>query len=419
MIGNWKKALARTLLLGSTVLLITGCGNNGDSSTAQGDSNDTEIEGNVKLWIDTEYMDVYKELVKDFEDEYPDVQVEVAAGNSTDAQQDVSKDPNAAADVFMMPHDQIGQMAQAGLLYPNTKYADEVKENNVDSAIEAVTWEDKIYGYPYGVESNILYYNQESLAESDVESWDTLTEKGKLGANFAEDGANYDFAPLFMSNGLELYGKNGDDPDGTNFNNDKGIEVLKWIANQKQNSGVIQSGDEALSNLEIGKTDALLSGPWSKGDVENALGDKMGVTAFPTVDFGNGEVQMKAFLGVRVLGVNQQTETPLASMALANYLSSQNSQLALFEGTGNAPSNQVLQDNEKVKDDPVAKAVTEMSDEEHSVVMPKIPEIVSFFPPMDALINDTYKGKIKEDNYQEKLDKLVDDTKQAPEEDNE
>ena len=30
---------------------------------------------------------------------------------------DIAKDPKAAADVFMMPHDQIGQMAEAGLIY--------------------------------------------------------------------------------------------------------------------------------------------------------------------------------------------------------------------------------------------------------------------------------------------------------------
>ena len=28
----------------------------------------------------------------------------------------------------MMPHDQIGQMAEAGLIYPNTKYEKEVKK---------------------------------------------------------------------------------------------------------------------------------------------------------------------------------------------------------------------------------------------------------------------------------------------------
>ena len=44
----------------------------------------------------------------------------------------------------------------------------------------------------------------------------------------------------------------------------------------KNNPGVIQSNTEALSNLGSGKTDAFLSGPWSKNDVEKALGDKMG-----------------------------------------------------------------------------------------------------------------------------------------------
>ncbi|WP_241234549.1 extracellular solute-binding protein, partial [Enterococcus faecalis] len=69
-----------------------------------------------------------------------------------------------------------------------------------------------------------------------------------------------------------------------------------------------------------GKTDAFLSGPWSKNDVEKALGDKMGAAAYPTIDFGNGEKQMKAFLGVRSFAVNQQTQAPLAAMTLANYL---------------------------------------------------------------------------------------------------
>ena len=57
----------------------------------------------------------------------------------------------------------------------------------------------------------------------------------------------------------------------------------------KNNPGVIQSNTEALSNLGSGKTDAFLSGPWSKNDVEKALGDKMGAAAYPTIDFGNGE----------------------------------------------------------------------------------------------------------------------------------
>ena len=286
----------------------------------------------------------------------------------------------------------------------------EVKENNIDSAVAGVTWKDKVYAYPYAVESQVLYYNKDTYSPEEIKTWKSLTEKGKIGTNFGEDGANYIFGPLFMSNGDYLYGENGEDPKGTNFNNQQGIEVLQWIADQKNNPGVIQSNTEALSNLGSGKTDAFLSGPWSKNDVEKALGDKMGAAAYPTIDFGNGEKQMKAFLGVRSFAVNQQTQAPLAAMTLANYLTSEKAQMTYFKEIGFVPSNKKLQTNEEITQDTVAKAILEMAQPTHSVVMPKIPEIVSFWPAMDAVINDTYKGNIKPADYQAKLDKLVQDT---------
>lgn len=416
---NWKKYLTSGLVLSASTVLLAACasGGGGASSAAPDESasgsNATEevkVEGTVKVWIDTEHVETFKGIVADFQTEFPDVEVEIAAGSSADAKTEVSKDPKAAADVFMMPHDQVGQMAQSGLLYPNTKYADEVKANNVDSAIEGATWDGELYGYPYGVESQILYYNKSTLSEDDVKSWATLTEKGKIGANLGEAGANYVFGPLFMSNDLYLYGETGEDPNGTNFNTEPGVEVLQWIADQKNNPGVIQSNAEALSNLESGVTDAFLSGPWSKNDVEKALGENMAVAAYPTVDFGNGEVQMKAFLGVKLFAVNQQTEAPLAAMALANYLSNESSQLVEFEKMGVIPSNKALQSNETVTNDAVAKAVMEMSQTTHSVVMPKIPEMVSFWPAMDAVLNDAYKGNIKPADYKTKLDALVTET---------
>ncbi len=422
---NWKKYLVNGLVLGASTLLLAACGGSSDdsssSSATPAGSNDSatedvKVEGDVKLWVDTDHINTYKEILKGFAEEYPDVNVTISAGSSADAQKDVSKDPSAAADVFMMPHDQVGQMASAGLLYPIDKDADTIKENNVDSAVQGVTWDGDIYGYPYGVEAQVLYYNKSVLSEDDVKTWNSLTEKGVIGTNFAEAGANYIFGPLFMSNGLELYGKDGEDANGTNFNNEKGVEVLKWIAAQKDNTGVLQASESALSDLESGKSSAFLSGPWSKNDVKNALGDNMGVAAYPTIDFGSGEVQMKAFLGVKVFAINQQTQNPLAAMALANYLTNEDSQLKVFQEMGVVPSNAALQDNEEVLADDVASAVAQMAQPENSVVMPKIPEIVSFWPPMDAIINDTYKGNIKEADYQSKLDKLVEDTAQEPEE---
>ena len=82
---------------------------------------------------------------------------------------------------------------------------------------------------------------------------------------------------------------------------------------------------------------------------------------------------------------------------------------------GVIPSNKNLQSNEEVLSDPVAKAVMEMSQTTHSVVMPKIPEMVSFWPAVDAVLNDTYKGNIKEADFMSKLDALVKDTAKVSE----
>ncbi|APT18554.1 sugar ABC superfamily ATP binding cassette transporter, sugar-binding protein [Amylolactobacillus amylotrophicus DSM 20534] len=402
---KWFKMALGGLALTAVAVSLTACSSGSSSSSDTKTS--SKPSGKVTLWVDTNFTKVYGNIVDDFEKANPDVKVTVKQGNSADAQKDIKKDPSSAADVFMFPHDQIGQMADAGIIYQNTKYAKDVKANNIESAVDAATYKGKLYGYPYGVESQILYYNKSKLSADDVKTWSSLTSKGKIGTNFAENGANYIFSTLFMSNGDQLYGEHGETLDGTNFNNEKGVQVLQWISDQKKNSGVIQANASALSNLQSGKTDAYLSGPWSRNDVKKALGDNMAAAPYPTVDFGDGEKQFKAYLGVKLFGVNAETKNPVAAMALANYITSKKAQLAVFKDQGTVPSNAKAQESSDVTDDEVANAVLQMSQPTHSVVMPKIPEMVNFWPPMDAVINDAYKGKIASSDFQSKLDAFV------------
>ena len=408
MKNQTKRLLGIGAILGASALLLAGCG--GQKEDKATDTSKGNENASIKLWVDAAQVETYQGIVDGFEKENPNWKVTIKPSESATAQENIKKDPSAAADVFMFPHDHIGQMVEAGMIYPNTKYEKTVKENNIESAVNAASYDGKLYGYPYGVETQILYYNKSKLGEDDVKTWDSLTSKGKLGTNFGEAGANYIFTPLFMSNGDVLYGENGEDLNGTDFNNEKGVQVLEWIRAQKDNKGVVQSNAEALSNLESGKIDAFLSGPWSKNDVEKALGDNFAAAPYPTINFGDGEVQQKAFLGVKLFGVNAATKSPVAAMALADYITSKESQLTVFDGHGTVPSNIQAQAADNVQADEVTQAVMTMSDADHSFVMPKLPAMVTFWGPSDALINDTFNGKISADDYQAKLDKLVKDT---------
>ena len=148
----------------------------------------------LKLWVDTGTKPTYVQAVKDFEKANPSIKVTIKYTNSTDALKNLQKDPSAAADVFMFPHDQIGSLASQGLIYQNTKYAKSLKSTQISNAMAGATYKGKVYGYPYGIESQVLYYNKTQLGNDDIKSWTSLTSKGKIGTNLASAGArNSDF----------------------------------------------------------------------------------------------------------------------------------------------------------------------------------------------------------------------------------
>lgn len=105
----WKK-----LALGSVVALsaisLTACGKSSNSNESK--SSDKQLT----LWVDTARVSWYKGVVKDFEKEHPNIKVKVTQNpnGSANAKTDVGKDPSKAADVFGVPNDQLGQMADSG-----------------------------------------------------------------------------------------------------------------------------------------------------------------------------------------------------------------------------------------------------------------------------------------------------------------
>lgn len=402
-----KKRLAVLLSIIIVILNVVGCSSQNDKKSLGADSKDVKL----KLWVDLNQGKFYQEIIDEYIKKNPDknYDITVIESESGKAQENVKKDPEAAADIFVLPHDQLGQLADSGIIYKNEKYGDEVKSNNVKSAYEAATYKNVVYGYPVNEESMFLYYNKAKFNEEDIKSFEKLTSKGKVGLDLAEAGADYRLAPWFVSNGTELYGANGEDVKGTTFNSPKGVNVLKWIANLGNNHNVIAVNADEIEALKSGKIDALFSGIWNDSTIKEVLGDNMGTSVYPTANFGDGDVNLKAFLGVKLYCVNSATKQPLEAMKLANYITSESVQEKAFSELGIIPTNIKAQGNENVQNDQIAITVIAMSTSEHSVVMPKIPEMSVFWPNMNALLNDAYKGKIPENEINKKLDKLVED----------
>ena len=413
MKSNLKKYLLSGVMLGATALTLAACGSGSGEKKASGSSDKTD----VTLWITTDSKKFYTKVLEDFEKDNPDIHVKVVETEDAKAQENVKKDPSSAADVFALPHDQLGQLVDSGVIQEiPEKYVDEIKSDQSETALAGATYKDKVYAFPYGIESQVLYYNKKMLNENQVSSYENITKDATFGANLKAVDA-YKIGPLFMSVGDKLFGDTGEDVKGTDWNNSAGISVLQWIADQKNNSGFINVGDDYISQFENEKIAAFESGPWDKEKAIEAVGkDNLGIAVYPKITIGGNEVQQKAFLGVKLYAVNQapadgDSKKIAADYKLASYLSSEAVQEAQFkdETRNIIPSNTTMQEADYVTNDELANAVVTMSGSDYSVVMPKIPEMTNFWTASAAVLSDTYNGKIKPDQYQAKLDQLVKD----------
>lgn len=392
---SWKKIV----VAGASVLALATVASIDSQSVSAAKA---KPKGNITLWVDTNNVPSYKKLVKKFEKKYPKVKVKVSTSpsGSASAKTDLAKDPSKAADVFKVPNDQLGAMFSAGYINPLSPSAKKwVKKNDVKLAGKAVTWKGQYLAYPQDEQANIIYYNKSKLNATQVKTWKSLTATGVIGTDFTNA---YNWYPAFLSNGTYLYGKNGEKLKGTKVNNAKGVQVMTWLAAQKSNKGVRQSGSALLSDLEAGKTSAILDGPWDGKSVKKMLGDDFGVSILPKIDFGSGkEKQMKAFAGVGTLAVNAKSKHQLAAATLAQYLSNHKSQVALYKGTNAVPVSKKAQKNKAVKADPVAKAVIKQAN--RSTVMPKMDQMASFWNLAAPLIDNAYKGKTPASQYKTQL----------------
>ncbi|WEV36908.1 extracellular solute-binding protein [Lactobacillus sp. ESL0677] len=396
----WKKvALSSTAILAA--MTLAACSNGGSSSSSSKGSD----SGNLTLWVDTNQVPYYKQIVKDFTKEHKDIKVRVTQSptGSANAKTDVGKDPSKAADVFEAPNDHLGQMADSGYINPlsptDTK---NIKSNYVASAVKGVTWKGKVYAYPYAQQAQTIYYNKSKLSPSDVKNWKTLTSKGVVATDFTNA---YVMWPVFFSAGTKLYGDSGEDVKGSTYNSQNGVNALKWFAEQRNNKGVMQTSN-ALNQLKKGNAQAILDGPWNAANIKKILGKNFGVAKYPMINVGGKDVQMEAFLGIEGFAVNAHTKYPKAAAELAAFITNKKAQLITHKAAGQIPVLKSAITAPEVKNDPVATAVIEMSQPNNSVLMPKLPQMAEFWNGVPPLINGAYDGKVKPAQYKTQLAKL-------------
>lgn len=419
-----KKALSLFLVTAMAVSMV-GCGSkDADKNTDKNtDKKDTEVaaatekeaaaedeawEGDLTVWSPQEDQDTnwLQDQCEAFAAEHPNWKINFNYGvcPEGEAKDNVTKDVEAAADVYMLANDNIPDLVSAGALSElGGDYLGYVTSTNSDSILASVTYNDSVVAFPFTPNTWFMYYDKSVFSEDDVKNFDTMLEKaGEAGkkVSFKLTDSWY-IEAFYVANGCTLFGDGTDTDAGIDFGGDKAAAVTEYLVDLAANPNFLVDADgSGLAGLGDSVA-ALFSGTWDAEAVKEKLGDNMGVVALPTVTIDGKEGQMKSFIGSKAIGVNPNAENQQVAMSLAAYLAGEKAQTAHYEMRNLLPSNI----NISLADDPIATAVTNVMTDT-SIMQPLCKEMSNYWSPAENMGKNIQSGEVTKDNAAEKTEEM-------------
>lgn len=419
-----KKALSLFLVTAMAVSMV-GCGSkDADKNTDKNtDKKDTEVaaatekeaaaedeawEGDLTVWSPQEDQDTnwLQDQCEAFAAEHPNWKINFNYGvcGEGEAKDNVTKDVEAAADVYMLANDNIPDLVSAGALSElGGDYLGYVTSTNSDSILASVTYNDSVVAFPFTSNTWFMYYDKSVFSEDDVKNFDTMLEKaGEAGkkVSFKLTDSWY-IEAFYVANGCTLFGDGTDTDAGIDFGGDKAAAVTEYLVDLAANPNFLVDADGAgLAGLGDSVA-ALFSGTWDADAVKEKLGDNMGVAALPTVTIDGKEGQMKSFIGSKAIGVNPNAENQQVAMSLAAYLAGEKAQTAHYEMRNILPSNI----NISLADDPIVTAVTNVMTDT-SIMQPLCKEMSNYWSPAENMGKNIQSGEVTKANAAEKTEEM-------------
>ncbi len=415
-----KKALSLFLVTAMAVSMV-GCGSkDADKNTEKKDTEvvaatekeaaaeDEAWEGDLTVWSPQEDQDTnwLQDQCEAFAAEHPNWKINFNYGvcPEGEAKDNVTKDVEAAADVYMLANDNIPDLVSAGALSElGGDYLGYVTSTNSDSILASVTYNDSVVAFPFTPNTWFMYYDKSVFSEDDVKNFDTMLEKaGEAGkkVSFKLTDSWY-IEAFYVANGCTLFGDGTDTDAGIDFGGDKAAAVTEYLVDLAANPNFLVDADgSGLAGLGDSVA-ALFSGTWDAEAVKEKLGDNMGVAALPTVTIDGKEGQMKSFIGSKAIGVNPNAENQQVAMSLAAYLAGEKAQTAHYEMRNLLPSNI----NISLADDPIATAVTNVMTDT-SIMQPLCKEMGNYWSPAENMGKNIQSGEVTKDNAAEKTEEM-------------
>lgn len=358
-------------------------------------------EGELLVWEDIKKSNGIEDAIKAFEAQY---KVKVKIQEMPYAQQieklRLDGPAGIGPDVLVIPHDQVGGAVVQGLLSElkvDAKYMDSFTK----PAVDAQTYEGKLYGIPKAVETIVLVYNKDILPKA-PETFDDLIKVSKEQRAANKYGLLAKFDEIYYSYGVVagmggyIFGQNANGSLNVNdigLANQGTIDAVTFLksfyADGLFPAGIVgETGANAIDSLFTEKkAAAVITGPWAFKPYQDA-GVNYGVAPLPTLP--NGE-HMRSFLGVKGYSVSTYSTQKELAQQFIEFINQPEYAKIRFEKTGEIPPVKLLIDDPVIKGDEKARAVAIQAG--YAVPMPSVPEMQEVWTPSNSALQLSVTGK--------------------------
>lgn len=397
-----------TWLLGILcITMLTGCslGRNSDAENAA-----QTVE--LVVWGAEEDTTLMNQIIQSFQEAYQDqanLQISFEVQGESQCKDVLIGDLEGGADVFTFADDQLNALAAAGALDP-IENAEEIRDRNLSSAVEAATVNGQLYAYPLTADNGyFLYYNKQYITEEQAKTLDgVLAAAAANNKLFTMDWSSAWYVYAFFGN-TELQLRLNDDGI-TNYctwnqatGSIRGIDVAQAMLRIARSPGFASYTDENfLNGVKNGSVAAGVSGVWDAVAVTEAWGANTGAAKLPTYTCNDKQIQMASFSGCKLIGVNAYSQHPDWAAKLAEWITNEENQRLRFELRGQGPSNLAVADSAEVEQSPAIAALLAQSE------FSQLQRIGgNFWAPVSKFAGNMAAGNPSGQNLQEQLDEMV------------
>jgi multiple sugar transport system substrate-binding protein len=358
--GKWLWAV----LLVTLALAVAGCGDDdddgggGDGDGAQAPAPSQQARGDVNWCIGADTSGAYGTAIRLFEQEYPDINVElVELPESADEQRTQLvqrlRAESEECDVLGMDVIWTAEFAAQDWLLDTTEIIEPRRDDFIASTLETAEYEDSYWAVPYHTNAGFLYYRTDQVQQA-PDSWEDVYQQAQQNNGIVYQGARYEgltvnFLELLYSGGGSVLSEDG---QSVEVNSPEGEAALQFMAEGVQGGAAPEAvttymEEESRRAFERGNATFMRNWPYAYAlGRESQLGERFEVGTFPSFEGG----EPASVLGGINLAISAYSANPEAAATFIDFATSEQVQKENFIESAAPPCFAAVYDDPEVQD---------------------------------------------------------------------